>query len=58
MLRLLAVPFLGLVMRPVVLALAGAAFRAGIHMERTVQERRCAAEGGTWAAGLCRGAPR
>jgi hypothetical protein len=58
MLRLLALPFLGFVIRPVVLALAGAAFMAGIHVERTTQERRCAAEGGAWAAGLCRGAPR
>jgi hypothetical protein len=58
MLRLLAVPVLGLVMRPVVLALAGAAFLAGIHVERSTQESRCAAAGGAWAAGLCRGAPR
>lgn len=58
MLRLLAGPLFGLVMRPVVLALAGAAFLAGIHVERSAQVSRCAAEGGAWAAGLCRGAPR
>ncbi len=57
MLRLLALPLLGPLIRPVVVALAAAAFVAGIHVERQAQERRCAAEGGTWAAGLCRGAP-
>jgi hypothetical protein len=58
MLRLLALPLFGRVIRPVALALAAASFVAGIHVERQAQERRCAAEGGTWAAGLCRGAPR
>jgi hypothetical protein len=58
MLRLLALPLLGPVIRPVVLALVAGAFVGGIHVERTAQERRCAAEGGTWATDLCRGVPR
>jgi hypothetical protein len=54
MLRLIGLPGLGLVLRPVVLALAGAAFLAGIHVERTTAERRCAAAGGAWTPpGLC-----
>jgi hypothetical protein len=54
LLRLIGIPGLGLVLRPVVLALAGAAFLAGIHVERTTQERRCAVAGGTWAEpGVC-----
>ena len=54
MLRLLGLPGLGLVLRPVVFALAGAAFLAGIHVERTTAERRCAAAGGARVPpGLC-----
>ena len=54
MLRLIGIPGLGFVLRPVVLALAGAAFLAGIHVERTTAERRCGASGGEWSpAGLC-----
>jgi hypothetical protein len=54
MLRLIGIPGLGLVLRPVVLALAGAAFLAGIHAERTTQDRRCAAAGGVWTPpGVC-----
>jgi hypothetical protein len=54
MLRLIGIPGLGLVLRPVVLALAGAAFLAGIHVERTTQERRCAASDGAWSPpGVC-----
>jgi hypothetical protein len=54
MLRLIGIPGLGLVLRPVVLALAGAAFLAGIHVERTTAERRCTAADGAWAPpGLC-----
>ena len=50
---------MGLVLRPVVLALAGAAFLAGIHAERTTQERRCATIGGTWSPpGVCAVAAR
>jgi hypothetical protein len=58
MLRLLGLPGLGLIARPVVLALAGAAFLAGIHVERITQERRCLAEGGVWETGPCRGVLR
>ena len=54
MLRLIGIPGLGLVLRPVVLALVGAAFLAGIHVERTTQERRCAEAGGAWSpSGFC-----
>jgi hypothetical protein len=54
MLRLFGLPGLGFLLRPVVLALAGAAFLAGIHVERTTAERRCAAAGGAWTPpGLC-----
>lgn len=54
MLRLIGIPGLGFVLRPVVLALAGAAFLGGIHVERTAQERRCGALGGAWTPpGLC-----
>jgi hypothetical protein len=58
MLRLIGLPGLGAVLRPVALALAGAAFLAGIHVERTAAERRCAAAGGAWTPpGLCAVAP-
>lgn len=54
MLRLIGIPGLGFVLRPVVLALAGAAFLAGMHVERTTAERRCATAGGVWAPpGVC-----
>jgi hypothetical protein len=54
MLRLIGIPGLGFVLRPVALALAGAAFLAGMHAERTTAERRCAALGGAWTApGVC-----
>jgi hypothetical protein len=54
MLRLIGIPGLGFVLRPVVLALAGAAFLAGMHAERTTAERRCVAAGGVWTPpGVC-----
>ena len=54
MLRLIGIPGLGFVLRPVVLALAGAAFLAGIHVERTTAAQRCATAGGVWTPpGLC-----
>jgi hypothetical protein len=54
MLRLIGLPGLGFVLRPVVIALVSAAFLTGIHFEKSHQERRCLAAGGTWAgSGLC-----